>query len=346
MSSYFYIIEHKSSGKKYAGCKFAKDADPNNFMKDGGYTTSSPIINKIIAIEGLDAFSIVQIIIDADIDIHVHEYETNFLVENNIAQNPIWFNCHNNTIASFGTSEFQDMMIKTNGVPHSMQVPRCRELARATWIKKYGVDNPGKSEITKETGRQTSRNKYGADYASQTEQFRQKVVNTVQEKYGVDNISKDETVKNKKISTCMSNFGVEYPMQSAEVLAKVKTTSQEKYGVDHYTQSKQVKEKNKKTCFDRYGEDSWAKTPESRQQKSKRLKDTKWIRRLDTGESFQIKMIDIPNVEYEWEYFSPLNASLSANLIECPHCGRTFTKANFNRWHGDNCKVKPPAESQ
>lgn len=58
---YFYIIEHKRSKMKYAGSKWSKNADPERFMKTGGYLTSSSKIKEIINAEGLDSFNIICI---------------------------------------------------------------------------------------------------------------------------------------------------------------------------------------------------------------------------------------------------------------------------------------------
>ncbi len=39
--SYFYIIEHSSTGKLYAGARVAKNCHPNELLKEDGYITSS-----------------------------------------------------------------------------------------------------------------------------------------------------------------------------------------------------------------------------------------------------------------------------------------------------------------
>ena len=33
------------------------------------------------------------------------------------------------------------------------------------------------------------------------------------------------------------------------------------------------------------------------------------------------------------------NKGLKAEIIICPHCGKTANAGNFTRWHGDNCKA-------
>ena len=83
MNPYFYIIRNKNSGLKYAGCKYSKDSDPSNLLTTSGYLTSSKVIHRIIASEGIDSFEILEIKTDIE---DVFKYETDFLVYNNCAQ--------------------------------------------------------------------------------------------------------------------------------------------------------------------------------------------------------------------------------------------------------------------
>ena len=56
MIPYTYLIEHKSTGKKYYGVKFALDADPDKFWVE--YFTSSKIVHELIERDGVDAFNV------------------------------------------------------------------------------------------------------------------------------------------------------------------------------------------------------------------------------------------------------------------------------------------------
>ena len=93
---YFYIIKHKPSGKQYAGCKYAADANPENFMTQRGYKTSSAHIKKLIKEDGLDSFEIIKILTEVECGKNVFDYESDFLVENECAQSSDWLNRHNN----------------------------------------------------------------------------------------------------------------------------------------------------------------------------------------------------------------------------------------------------------
>lgn len=98
---YFYIIKHKPSSMLYAGAKWGRDANPNNFMTIDGYQTSqkkSGGVLSLIARDGLESFEIVQLLLENECDgLSVFEYESKFLQDNNIAKNPLWLNAHNNT---------------------------------------------------------------------------------------------------------------------------------------------------------------------------------------------------------------------------------------------------------
>lgn len=52
--SYFYVIEHSSTGKLYAGARVAKNCQPNELLKEDGYITSSKSVRKLIQEDGLD----------------------------------------------------------------------------------------------------------------------------------------------------------------------------------------------------------------------------------------------------------------------------------------------------
>jgi hypothetical protein len=117
---YFYIIEHKESGKRYAGSRWAKNCHPSEFMTEDGYTTSSADINKIIESEGLNAFKIVELTEMED----PYGYETKFLHKNQCAQSDQWFNYHNNVNRPppYGSAEYSKMMLDRYGVEHAVHI--------------------------------------------------------------------------------------------------------------------------------------------------------------------------------------------------------------------------------
>lgn len=109
---YFYIIQHKESKMLYCGAKWAIGSDPNRFMIEGGYTTSSRVINEIIKNETLSAFEILRIDTFCD-DLHVYEYEKLFLQTLDCAKSENWFNKHNNNKTNQNQSDYTKKMVET-----------------------------------------------------------------------------------------------------------------------------------------------------------------------------------------------------------------------------------------
>lgn len=135
---YFYIIEHISTNKKYAGSRWAKNCSPEEFMKPGGYTTSSNKINDIIKREGLSSFNIVSLIEMND----PYEYETIFLVTNDCSNSDEWFNSHNNSRPPpFGSEQFKTIMKQKYGVTHNTSIVEVKAKMIASLLQTY-KENP------------------------------------------------------------------------------------------------------------------------------------------------------------------------------------------------------------
>jgi hypothetical protein len=92
---YFYIIQDVRNGIYYAGSKYGKDADPSNFMIEGGYTTTSNTVRKIIRQFGLNSFAIRKIKKFEKAE-DALQYEKRFLLKVNARNNPRFYNGHNN----------------------------------------------------------------------------------------------------------------------------------------------------------------------------------------------------------------------------------------------------------
>lgn len=90
---YFYIIQHITTGKYYAGSQYGKDANPNNLLIS--YTTSSSLINEIIKHDGINSFVIKKIRVFA-VGNDAYAYETKFLQKLDCANHPLFYNKHNN----------------------------------------------------------------------------------------------------------------------------------------------------------------------------------------------------------------------------------------------------------
>ena len=271
---YFYIIRHIPTGMLYAGCKFAKDSDPNNFMKPGGYTTSSSKVNELLEQDGFKSFEIVQLMEEEFCGIDVYSYETRFLRNYDIASRMNWLNYHNNHIAPFGSKEFKILLLKLYGVDHCSDIPGIYEKMKSTLLDRYGVDNAFKSpELMVLAGG--------------------KRLTTMLDRYGTINpylIEGNNIVENRK-NTMLEKFGVEYiwqhPQFIEENVIKVKATKLLKYGDENYNNTEKNCETKllkygdenynnrdaaKTTCLERFGVSNYTQTDEYRKNLSETLK--------------------------------------------------------------------------
>jgi len=96
----------------------------------------------------------------------------------------------------------------------------CQFKTEQTCIKKYGVNNPSKSEIIKNRIKETNNIRYGVDYTFQSEE-----------------------IKNKIKITNIDRYGVEYPQQNKHILQKSNETNLIKYGFKRSSENNEVKEK-------------------------------------------------------------------------------------------------------
>jgi len=227
-SPYFYIIEHKATGKKYAGSRWAKGCSPNEFMKDGGYCTSSPIVKALIKEEGLDAFIVLTI---EEMDAP-YTFETTFLNDNNCAKSDEWLNTHNNVGASFGTEHF-------------------KEKSKQTFKDKLGVSNPSQHEVIKEKKRKTLLENFGVSQTMDSPELKQRMINSNLKKYGVAFAIGAKEVREKSKQSYIKNYGVENPFQAKEIKEKIKQKYMKEYGVEHPSQVKFMSEITSKKTYNK-----------------------------------------------------------------------------------------------
>lgn len=198
---FFYIIQEISTGRKYAGCRFCDSANPHKFMKKGGYQTSSRIVKSLIKKNGLNSFKILEILTQDEVG-DVYEYESNFLIENNVVESIEWLNVTTNTgRVSFGSAKSKEMSRLMFGTDHPVQSIEIREQIKKTSIKKYGVE-----------------------CSLQNEEVKNKSRKTLIEKYGVDNISKNPESQEKKKNTNLEKYGKEFPTQNTNIIEKAQET--------------------------------------------------------------------------------------------------------------------------
>lgn len=203
---YFYIIQDIRNSMYYAGSKYGKDANPETFMVEGGYSTSSEIINELIKTHGLVNFIIRKIKIFKT-GPEAHRYETRFLQKLDARNHPKFYNGHNND-GLMNPEKMRIIMLERYGVEYAMQSPIIREKVKEISMEKYGVCHYTQSQVVKD-----------------------KMVYNNKEKYGVANVFQADFVKDKIKETNLERYGVEHPSHSLELLEKKAQNNLEKYGV-------------------------------------------------------------------------------------------------------------------
>lgn len=269
---YFYIIQHKQSGKKYAGCRYAKKCNPIELLKQGGYSTSSNRVNKIIEEEGLDAFEIVEILTEDQIG-NVRDYETKFLIEHQVNKSDQWFNVYMNQTTGFGTQGFKDMMIKIHGVEYRLQIPGEVQKDKENYKRKTGYDNPIQNPEIRKKIQQTNMEKLGVPCNLQHESTKSKMRKTNLNRYGSEYTLHTEIVKSKIKETNIKKYGTEIPQQSEEIKVKKIETCQHKYGGNSPMCSEEVQEKSRKSMKEIYGYEYNGQRPEVRQKMIESMKN-------------------------------------------------------------------------
>lgn len=237
---FFYIIQNTHNGMYYAGAKWSKTTtDPNQFMKDGGYITSSGTIHKIIQEHGLDVFVIrrLRIFISGE---EAFKYETRFLRKVNAKDNPMFYNLHNND-GFFDRDLARQRMVDVLGVENAFQSESVKAKIKQTLLINMGVDNAFKSPVVKQKSKMTKLERYNDENYNN----REKAKNTWLQIYGVNHPKKTLEVNEKMKSTCMERYGVEYYVITEEFKKKKKQTLHDTYGVDNISQTEEWKEKVK-----------------------------------------------------------------------------------------------------
>ena len=217
---YFYVIQDKRNGMYYAGAKWAQGANPETFMLESGYQTSSETIKELIRQYGIDNFIVLRIRTFITPD-EACDYETRFLKKVDARSHPKFYNGHNND-GKLDHIKMKAVMMETYGVEFAFQSEVVKDKIKNTHLKKRGVENPFQSEDVKQKRKQRILEKYGVEEFFHADEVKQLVRESMRERHGVD-----------------------YPLQSEKIREKYKKTMQEKYNVSHPSQAEFVKAKVK-----------------------------------------------------------------------------------------------------
>lgn len=142
------------------------------------------------------------------------------------------------------------------GVDHPMKSETILEKHKEIFQEKYGVDNPMQSKVIQDKAKQTHLERYGVEHPLQANEAKEKAKKTFQEKYQVDNPMQSKDIQEKAKKTNIQRYGVEHTFQCDAVKDKMKETMMERYGVENPMMSQEFKQKSINTNLERYGVES------------------------------------------------------------------------------------------
>jgi len=125
------------------------------------------------------------------------------------------------------------------------------DLAKATSLKKYGVEHYSQTQKFKEAVVNTSLKKYGVEHYSQTQEFKEAVVNTSLKKYNTSHAMQCDSIKEKVKKTIEEKYGVDYLTYMASIRLTGQTTRLKKYNNKNFVNIN----KRKQTLLAKYGVD-------------------------------------------------------------------------------------------
>lgn len=313
---YFYIIQDVRNGMYYAGAKWAPDANPDNFMVEGGYTTSSKTINELINRHGLNNF-VVRKIRSFETADEAQYYETRFLRKLDAKRHPRFYNGHNND-GAMDHSKTKIIMLELYGVENAFQSKQIQEKIRKVNLERHGVEHPSHSEVLLAKKEENNLKKYGVRNVFQDENVKQTIRETNLLKYGSENAMGSDIIQEKRKTVFQEKYGVDHYSQTEEYMAKLRKTNLERYGVDHYSQTEESKEKVRKTSLERYGVEHPAKCVKVKETARKTNKERYGCDYYTQTEEYKLsrketgkKLTSRPVVKKIKEINSRINASLT-----------------------------------
>lgn len=118
-----------------------------------------------------------------------------------------------------------------------------KEHARATSIRKYGVDNPIKSQEVLEKRKKNTLQRYGVEHTTQLNSVKLKAMETLRKNYGVDTPMKSTEIREKTVKHFVEKYGVDNPFKNKDIQERARKTMVERYGVDYFSQSEDHRRK-------------------------------------------------------------------------------------------------------
>lgn len=120
---------------------------------------------------------------------------------------------------------------------------RIIEKRTQTFLKKFGVSNPGKSQKIRDKINATCKKFYGGNSPMCSPGIVKKRKVTCLKKYGVENVTQSTIVQNKSKASCLEKFGVPFSFQAESTKKSIRKTCLERYGVENPAQDPTIHEK-------------------------------------------------------------------------------------------------------
>jgi hypothetical protein len=291
---YFYIIQDKSNGMYYAGAKWGKDANPDNFMVEGGYQTSSETIKELICQYGLNSFIIRKIRVFVT-GAEAYNHEKRFLQRVDAKNNDRFYNKHNNALVVFHDDDYKNMMQEKYGVDHPLHSDEIKEKMKRTNMERYGAENVfSRDSIIRNNINTKISERYDVANISQLAATKDKIKQTSLERYGVEHFLKDPNIIQKRLDT----ISMRTPEETKEISDMVKNTKALRYGNSNYNNT----DKMRQTNLERYGVEYISQVPEISQKMAAGISKTKRSSEWKTtkGADARIKLSTTLNSE-EWK---------------------------------------------
>lgn len=186
-----------------------------------------------------------------------------FLVECDSCKSQI-FETYKNRDLHFCSKDCTNKEKRKSGIIHQKLV--------ASWIEKYGVENPFQNSEVKNKIKNKLIERYGVDSPAKSSLIIQRMQKTSEKRYGVNNPAKSTIIKDKiaktknshtierkfeidqkRRITCLDRYGAETIMESVDGLHNFKQSMIKKYGVENSQQVESVRLKSRITCTKLYG---------------------------------------------------------------------------------------------
>lgn len=216
---YFYIIQDVRNNMYYAGSKYGQDANPSNFMIEGGYETSSETIKELIREHGFNNF-IIRKIRTFETGQKAYRYEKRFLEKVDARRNKRFYNKHNNEFHAYGSYEYNEFMIEKYGTTTPIHCQEIFEKTMSTFEEKFGGRSPWCSPIIQDKSFETKRQRYGdGNYNN-----RESAKHTSRIRYGHEHHLQNKEIRDKQKLTLYKNHGVTNAFQIPSVIENIKKT--------------------------------------------------------------------------------------------------------------------------